>query len=259
MELLRQVWIQNCHLIDAEVRWRSSENIPPPSRYIGSPYDDEAHYSKKRSTTWVGFKVHLTESCEPQLPLLVTHVETTSASYLPAGAHQHQLDSGQGPPEKRGDQDQVLGHRLPGMPISISLYPIKSSYAPHRHDSPTGAISRLEAKTRAGTDEGICPGLCGAEPALRGPSPKGFESRVLATQDICSQKQCLNGVIAVGKEALFERMSYVASTVGGRACDAHVDHFARVQEGGEEGKQRTEEEIGDRQKVARLDLLGMRL
>src|SRR5260221_4340131 len=79
VELLRQVWVQNYQRIDDAVRWRSSENIPPPSRYIGSPYDEEAHYSKKRSTTWVGFTIHLTESCEPNLPLLITHVETTSA------------------------------------------------------------------------------------------------------------------------------------------------------------------------------------
>jgi len=79
IEHLRQVWVQNYQRIDDAVRWRSSENIPPPSRYIGSPYDQEAHYSKKRSTTWVGYKVHLPESCEPHLPLLITHVETTSA------------------------------------------------------------------------------------------------------------------------------------------------------------------------------------
>jgi transposase len=79
VELLRQVWVQNFQRVDQTVRWRSSENIPPASRYIGSPYDEEAHYSKKRSTTWVGYKVHLTESCETDLPLLITHVETTSA------------------------------------------------------------------------------------------------------------------------------------------------------------------------------------
>jgi transposase len=78
-EILRQVWVQNYQRIDDIVRWRSSDNIPPPSRYIGSPYDEEAHYSKKRSMTWVGYKVHLTESCEAHLPLIVTHVETTSA------------------------------------------------------------------------------------------------------------------------------------------------------------------------------------
>lgn len=79
VEILRKVWVQNYQRIDDVVRWRSSEDIPPPSRYIGSPYDEEAHYSKKRSTTWVGYKVHLTESCEEHLPLLITHVETTSA------------------------------------------------------------------------------------------------------------------------------------------------------------------------------------
>jgi len=65
--------------VDVVVWWRSSENIPPPSRYIGSPYDEEAHYTKKRSTTWVGYKVHFTESCEAHLLLLITHVENTSA------------------------------------------------------------------------------------------------------------------------------------------------------------------------------------
>ena len=79
VEILRQVWVQNYQRIDDVVRWRSSEQIPPASRYIGSPYDEEAHYSKKRSTTWVGYKVHLTETSEAHLPLIITHVETTSA------------------------------------------------------------------------------------------------------------------------------------------------------------------------------------
>lgn len=79
VETLRQVWIQNYTWIDGQISWRSSENIPPASRYIGSPYDVEAHYSKKRSTTWVGYKVHLTETCEKDEPHLITHVETTSA------------------------------------------------------------------------------------------------------------------------------------------------------------------------------------
>src|ERR1700692_362723 len=35
--------------------------------------------AKKQSTTWVGYKVHVTESCEAHLPLIITHVETTSA------------------------------------------------------------------------------------------------------------------------------------------------------------------------------------
>ena len=67
------------HLDRWQDQWRSSEDIPPAARYIGSPYDVEAHYSKKRSTTWVGYNVHLTETCEKESPHLITHVETTSA------------------------------------------------------------------------------------------------------------------------------------------------------------------------------------
>lgn len=54
VETLRQVWVQNYTWVEGKISWRSSENIPPAARYIGSPYDVEAHYSKKRSTTWVG-------------------------------------------------------------------------------------------------------------------------------------------------------------------------------------------------------------
>ena len=47
--------------------------------------------------------------------------------------------------------------------------------------------------------------------------------------------------------------------VGRRSCDAYVDHFARVQFDDEEGAERAEEEIGDRQEVAGPDLLGVRV
>jgi transposase len=54
-EILRQVWVQNDQRIDDVVVWRSSEDLPPAARSIGSPYDEEAHSSKKRSTQWVGY------------------------------------------------------------------------------------------------------------------------------------------------------------------------------------------------------------
>jgi len=38
-------------------------------------------------------------------------------------------------------------------------------------------------------------------------------------------------------------------SVGGRSCDAHVDHSSRVQFDDEEGKERAKEEVGDWQKV----------
>jgi len=44
---------------------------------ISSPYEPDAHYSKKKSTSWVGYKVHLSETCEPNELHLITNVETT--------------------------------------------------------------------------------------------------------------------------------------------------------------------------------------
>jgi hypothetical protein len=76
---LRQVWVQNDQYVDDVIRWRSSQDLPPAFLSISSPYDEEAHDGKKRSTQWEGYKVHLTETCEAHLPLIVTHVETTSA------------------------------------------------------------------------------------------------------------------------------------------------------------------------------------
>jgi transposase len=47
---------------------------------LNTPYDLEARYSIKRNTTWTGYKVHLTETCDDDSPQLITHVETTPAT-----------------------------------------------------------------------------------------------------------------------------------------------------------------------------------
>lgn len=77
--ILRRVWVHNDPWAEGKLRWRSAENLPPAALYISSPYDRDAHYSKKRTTSWVGFKVHLTETCEKDSPHLITHVDTTTA------------------------------------------------------------------------------------------------------------------------------------------------------------------------------------
>ncbi len=46
-------------------------------------------------------------------------------------------------------------------------------------------------------------------------------------------------------------------SVGGIACDAHMDHSSRVQFDDEEGKERAKEEVGDWQKVIGPNLLRM--
>jgi transposase len=80
VELLRRVWVQNFLQTAEGVRWRTDEDgIPPSSHFISSPYDAEAHYARKRTTSWIGYKVHLTETCDDDTPHLITHVETTAA------------------------------------------------------------------------------------------------------------------------------------------------------------------------------------
>jgi transposase len=81
IEILRRVWVQNYHQGDQKVRWRTeTEGIPPSARFISSPYDQDAHYGRKYTSSWIGYKVHITETCGDQLPHLVTNVETTHAT-----------------------------------------------------------------------------------------------------------------------------------------------------------------------------------
>ena len=78
LHILQQVWLQNYHAsADGVARWRSSDDVPPSALMIRSPYDVDARFSLKRETQWVGYKVHLTEVCDPEDPALITHVETT--------------------------------------------------------------------------------------------------------------------------------------------------------------------------------------
>ena len=67
-------------------RFRQDGELPPKGECCRSPYDPEARFGKKRSTEWTGYLVHLTESCDPDLPLLITHVHTTPAGQPEAAA-----------------------------------------------------------------------------------------------------------------------------------------------------------------------------
>jgi transposase len=80
VQMLRQIWIQQYYLEDTRVHWREVGNVPPAARMIESPHDPEAHYSQKRTTEWVGYKTHLTETCDDDGPHLIVNVETTAAT-----------------------------------------------------------------------------------------------------------------------------------------------------------------------------------
>ncbi|HRW67824.1 MAG TPA: IS1182 family transposase [Candidatus Competibacter sp.] len=77
---LRQVWAEQYIKDGAQLRWRTAEEMPAPATLIASPYDPEARYSSKRSVEWVGYKVHFTETCDPERPHLIVNVETTPAT-----------------------------------------------------------------------------------------------------------------------------------------------------------------------------------
>jgi transposase len=77
---LRQVWIQQFEREADQVRMRERENTAPGAKTIRSPYDVEARTSVKRDTVWMGYKVHLTETCDADAPHLITDVRTTVAT-----------------------------------------------------------------------------------------------------------------------------------------------------------------------------------
>lgn len=77
VETLRQVWVHQYYCCDSTIHWRSHDETPPASLMISSPYDTDAHYAKKEKTSWVGYKVHFSETCESGELHLITNVETT--------------------------------------------------------------------------------------------------------------------------------------------------------------------------------------
>ena len=86
VEVLRQCWVKQFWMDDGVVRMRHAGNLPPSPLRVDSPYDTEARYGIKRTTEWIGYKVHFTEICSPDMPHLITNVDTTSA-HAPDSEH----------------------------------------------------------------------------------------------------------------------------------------------------------------------------
>jgi transposase len=63
-----------------DVRLRAKQELGPAGTAIESPYDDEARYRSRSGINWTGYIVHLSETCEDDLPHLITHVQTTTAA-----------------------------------------------------------------------------------------------------------------------------------------------------------------------------------
>ncbi len=78
METLRKVLVQDYTLVihanGREVIKRREKKQPegdgiPPGRYrIASPYDTDARWGAKRDESWLGCKLHVTETCDDAPP-----------------------------------------------------------------------------------------------------------------------------------------------------------------------------------------------
>ena len=88
---LRQTWQRHYERSTGEVpphghpavsgvRFKPNRALAPAAEGLESPYDPEARYRQKRDTQWTGYMVHVSETCEPTTPHLLTHVHTTPAT-----------------------------------------------------------------------------------------------------------------------------------------------------------------------------------
>lgn len=80
VQTLRRVWAEQYVESQGTLQWREVKDMPSPAELLASPYDPEARYSTKRTVEWIGYKVHLTETCDPATPHLIVNVETTPAT-----------------------------------------------------------------------------------------------------------------------------------------------------------------------------------
>jgi transposase len=87
IEALRRTWQRHYERTartsaspESRVRFKASRDLPPAAEGIESPYDVEARYRHKRDTQWTGYMVHVSETCDPATPHLLTHVHTTPAT-----------------------------------------------------------------------------------------------------------------------------------------------------------------------------------
>ena len=79
VEILRLTWIHQYYVENDSLRLRAATDLPPTGTRMDSPYDKDARYGNKRSVTWTGYKVHITETCDADEVHLITNVDTTQA------------------------------------------------------------------------------------------------------------------------------------------------------------------------------------
>jgi transposase len=116
LQLLRDVWKQQYEQGPDGWVWRSQGTLPPNAELIETPHDREARYSNRRGKAWQGYRVHFTETCDPDQPRLITHVEVTPATQPDIAAvepiHQELKRRGYLPQKHLMDAGYVAAHTM---------------------------------------------------------------------------------------------------------------------------------------------------
>lgn len=77
---VEQIWAQQYRMTNGHARRLTPQERPPVGEWLRSPYDRDVRYGRRRAREWIGYKVHLTEGCEDELPHLITQVATAPAT-----------------------------------------------------------------------------------------------------------------------------------------------------------------------------------
>lgn len=97
------------------VRLRAVQGRGPGDR-VESPYDVEARFRAKSGTSWTGYMVHVTETCDAEAPRLIVHAEATPANVHEAmridAIHDALTAKGVAPAEHLADAGYVSGRHI---------------------------------------------------------------------------------------------------------------------------------------------------
>jgi transposase len=120
VEGLRKTWMQQFFWQEGVLRLRNKDDVPPAHLTVRSPYDHHAHSGHKRDLAWFGYNVHFSETCDEDLPHLITHVVTTDAT------------------ETDREQTEVIHHALSKRDLTPSEQVLDAGYV----DAETILLSR---------------------------------------------------------------------------------------------------------------------
>jgi transposase len=115
-QLLEKIWAQQYEQRAEGWRWRAAGTLPAGAELIQTPYDAEARYGEHHEHSWKGYAVHFTETCDPDSPRLITHVEVTPAAQTEvetlADIHRGLQKSQCLPQTHLADTGYVAGHTI---------------------------------------------------------------------------------------------------------------------------------------------------